>query len=138
MAGKIDMMMDTAATSGAHVRNGAAQGLRDDVEQALAGGAGRADRRRGRAAGFYFYFWHALWVPKGTPKDVIAKLNDAVVKALQRSGDAQAALDIGQEFFPPEHEDAGGAWRSSRRKRSRSGGRSSRPPASRRSASIGE
>ena len=19
--------------------------------------------------GFYFYFWHALWVPKGTPKD---------------------------------------------------------------------
>ena len=27
--------------------------------------------------GFHFYFWHALWVPKGTPKDVIAKLNDA-------------------------------------------------------------
>ena len=41
--------------------------------------------------GFYFYFWHALWVPKGTPKDVIAKLNDALVKARDRSGDAQAA-----------------------------------------------
>ena len=27
-------------------------------------------------------FWHAFWVPKGTPKDVIARLNGAVVAAL--------------------------------------------------------
>lgn len=26
-------------------------------------------------------FWHGLWAPKGTPKQVIARLNDAVVKA---------------------------------------------------------
>ena len=34
------------------------------------------------APGMYISFWHGLWVPKGTPKDVIAKLNDAVVEAL--------------------------------------------------------
>jgi len=27
-------------------------------------------------------FWHGLWAPKGTPKDVVAKLNDAAQKAL--------------------------------------------------------
>ena len=27
-------------------------------------------------------FWHAFWVPKGTPKDVVAKLNGAAVAAL--------------------------------------------------------
>ena len=27
-------------------------------------------------------FWYGLWAPKGTPKDVIAKLNAAVVDAL--------------------------------------------------------
>ena len=43
LAGNIDMMMDTAATSGPNVRSGLAQGLRDAVEQALAGDAGRAD-----------------------------------------------------------------------------------------------
>jgi tripartite-type tricarboxylate transporter receptor subunit TctC len=27
-------------------------------------------------------FWHGMWAPKGTPKEIVAKLNDAVVKAL--------------------------------------------------------
>ena len=27
-------------------------------------------------------FWHGLWAPKGTPKDIVAKLNAAAVKAL--------------------------------------------------------
>src|SRR6202035_1977528 len=32
--------------------------------------------------GLYASFWHGLWAPKGTPKDVIAKLDAAVVEAL--------------------------------------------------------
>ena len=52
--------------------------------------------------GFYFYFWHALWVPKGTPKDVIAKLNDALVKARNDPATHKRLDDIGQEFFPPD------------------------------------
>ena len=31
--------------------------------------------------GMNIEFWHGLWAPKGTPKDVVAKLNAAVVKA---------------------------------------------------------
>jgi tripartite-type tricarboxylate transporter receptor subunit TctC len=31
---------------------------------------------------FHMSFWHAFWVPKGTPKDMTAKLNAAVVAAL--------------------------------------------------------
>src|SRR4029078_9256932 len=27
-------------------------------------------------------FWHGLWAPKNTPAEVVAKLNEAVVKAL--------------------------------------------------------
>ena len=53
--------------------------------------------------GFYFYFWHALWVPKGTPKDIIAKINSAVVKALNDPATHKRLADIGQEFFPAEH-----------------------------------
>jgi tripartite-type tricarboxylate transporter receptor subunit TctC len=32
--------------------------------------------------GFHLSFWQALWVPKGTPKDVIARLNAAATAAL--------------------------------------------------------
>ena len=32
--------------------------------------------------GIHASFWHGLWAPKGTPKDVVAKLNAAAVKAL--------------------------------------------------------
>ena len=32
--------------------------------------------------GMTIEFWHGMWAPKGTPKDVVAKLNAAVVKAL--------------------------------------------------------
>lgn len=31
--------------------------------------------------GLQIAFWHGLWAPKGTPKEIVAKLNDAVVKA---------------------------------------------------------
>jgi tripartite-type tricarboxylate transporter receptor subunit TctC len=34
------------------------------------------------APGVYMSPWQAMWAPKGTPKDVIAKLNGAVVSAL--------------------------------------------------------
>ena len=32
--------------------------------------------------GFHVVSWHAIWAPKATPKDVIARLNAAVVAAL--------------------------------------------------------
>jgi tripartite-type tricarboxylate transporter receptor subunit TctC len=32
--------------------------------------------------GFYVSVWNALWVPKGTPADIVAKLNAAVVAAM--------------------------------------------------------
>ena len=59
--------------------------------------------------GFRFYFWHAFWVPKGTPKDVIAKLNDATMKALADPATRKRLLDIGQELYRAGHVVARGA-----------------------------
>ncbi|HTE96862.1 MAG TPA: tripartite tricarboxylate transporter substrate-binding protein, partial [Bradyrhizobium sp.] len=46
--------------------------------------------------------WHGLWVPARTPRDVIAKLNNAVVEALDDPSLRQRFADIGQEIFPRE------------------------------------
>jgi tripartite-type tricarboxylate transporter receptor subunit TctC len=39
--------------------------------------------------------WNALFAPKGTPKAIVAKMNAALVKALDDSGTRQRLLDLG-------------------------------------------
>ena len=48
------------------------------------------------APGMYISFWHGLWVQKGTPKHVIAKLNNAVVETLADQTVRQRLTDLGQ------------------------------------------
>lgn len=50
--------------------------------------------------GFHTSVWHALWAPKATPKDVIAKLNSAVVESLKDPLVSKRFIDLGQEIPP--------------------------------------
>jgi len=50
--------------------------------------------------GINISFWHGLWVPKGTPKEIVAKLNAAAVDALAEATVRKRLTDIGQEIFP--------------------------------------
>jgi tripartite-type tricarboxylate transporter receptor subunit TctC len=54
--------------------------------------------------GLYASFWHGLWVPKGTPKDVIAKLHAAVANTLADPSVRQRLTDLGQEIWPREQQ----------------------------------
>src|SRR5262245_45263991 len=45
--------------------------------------------------GLQFPFWHGLWAPKGTPKEVIAALNAAVVEALADAAVRQRYTEVG-------------------------------------------
>ena len=102
LAGNIDMMMDTAATSGGHVRSGLLKAFAMTANKRSTVVPDVPTVDEAGLPGFYFYFWHALWVPKGTPKDVIAKLNDAVVKARNDPATHKRLADAGQEFFPDD------------------------------------
>jgi tripartite-type tricarboxylate transporter receptor subunit TctC len=51
--------------------------------------------------GYYFSFWHAIWVPKGTPKDIVATLNGALRKALADPVTSKKLIDLAQDIFPP-------------------------------------
>lgn len=54
--------------------------------------------------GVYMSLWNGLWAPRGTPKDVIARLNAAVVGALADPIVSQRLADIGQEIPPREQQ----------------------------------
>lgn len=50
----------------------------------------------------YFTLWRGLWVPAGTPKEIIAKLNAAVVEALADPEIRRQLAELGNEAFPRE------------------------------------
>jgi tripartite-type tricarboxylate transporter receptor subunit TctC len=54
--------------------------------------------------GFYFSRWHALWAPKGTPKEVVAKLNGAITAALADPAVRARFADLGQDIFPRDQQ----------------------------------
>jgi tripartite-type tricarboxylate transporter receptor subunit TctC len=48
--------------------------------------------------------WRGVWAPKGTPADVLAKLNRAVVAALGDPDLQRRAADLGQEIVPRDQQ----------------------------------
>ena len=50
----------------------------------------------------HFTLWRGMWVPTGTPKEVIEKLNAAVVEALTDPQVRKQLADIGNEVYPRE------------------------------------
>src|SRR5512134_3852942 len=42
--------------------------------------------------------WNAIFAPKGTPKEVVKKLNDALLKALDDPGTSKRLLDLGGDL----------------------------------------
>ena len=48
--------------------------------------------------------WYAFWVPAGTPKPVVAKLNAAVVDALADATVRARLAGLGQEIFPRDRQ----------------------------------
>jgi tripartite-type tricarboxylate transporter receptor subunit TctC len=42
--------------------------------------------------------WNAIFAPKGTPKEIVAKLNDALLKALEDEATKKRLLDLGADL----------------------------------------
>jgi tripartite-type tricarboxylate transporter receptor subunit TctC len=54
--------------------------------------------------GLYVSYWHAMWAPKGTPRDAIAKLNAAVMHALADPNTKKRLSDVGQDIWPRDQQ----------------------------------
>jgi tripartite-type tricarboxylate transporter receptor subunit TctC len=104
VAGQIDIMIDQAANSLPQVRAGTikAYAVTDKTRLAAAPDIPTVDEAG--VPGLHISIWHALWMPKGTPKDVIARINAAVVEALADANTRRRLADLGQELPPPEQQ----------------------------------
>ena len=54
--------------------------------------------------GMYISFWNGLWVPKATPKEIISRLNAAVVDALADPAVRQRLTELGHVIAKREEQ----------------------------------
>src|SRR5262249_34143609 len=104
VAGQIELMLDNPTSSLPLVRAGSIKGYAITAKARLASAPDIPTVDETGLPGFYISNWTALWVPKGTPKDIIVKLNGAVVDALADAGVRARLTDLGQEFFPRDQQ----------------------------------
>jgi tripartite-type tricarboxylate transporter receptor subunit TctC len=102
VAGQIDITLDTPAVSMPQVSAGTIKAYAVTAKSRLAVAPDIPTVDEAGLPGFYFSFWHAIWVPKSTPKPIIAKLNEAVVNALADGIVRKRLTDIAQDIFPRE------------------------------------
>ena len=53
---------------------------------------------------FYTTVWNAIWAPKGTPKNIIGKINVAVVDGLSNSAVRGRLADLGPQIVPRDQQ----------------------------------
>jgi len=54
--------------------------------------------------GLYLSYWQGLWLPKGTPKAIVARLNAATADALADAVVRQRLADLGQDIPPRDQQ----------------------------------
>jgi tripartite-type tricarboxylate transporter receptor subunit TctC len=112
VAGQIDIIIDQTSNSISQVRAGTirAYAVTDDKRVESASDIPTTDEAG--LSGFHMTLWSGLWVPKGTPKEVVAKLNGAVVEAMNDPAVRKKFEDLGLQMPAPDElsPDALGAW----------------------------
>ncbi len=104
VAGHIDLIVDQASNSLPQVKAGKirAYAITDSKRLAAAPEVPTVDEAG--LPGFHIELWSAVWAPKGTPKDIIAKLNAAIVKTLADPTVHQRFAEMGLQVPPREQQ----------------------------------
>jgi tripartite-type tricarboxylate transporter receptor subunit TctC len=82
MAGQIDLILDQTSNSMAQVKAGTIKAYAVTAKERLPSAPDVPTVDEAGVPGLYISVWYGLWVPKGTPREIIAKLNAAAVEAM--------------------------------------------------------
>ena len=104
ISGQIQIMIDQSSNSLPQVRNKLIKAYAVTSKTRLAVAPDIPTVDEAGMPGFYISVWHGLWVPKDTPKPIIAKLAAAVRAAFADPATRKRFLDLGQEIPPVERQ----------------------------------
>lgn len=101
VAGQIDIMFDQAANSIPQIQAGKIKAFAVTAKQRLKAMPDIPTVDEAGLPGLYIAVWHGLWAPKGTPKDVTAKLTAALLEALADPQVRSRFESLGQDIPEP-------------------------------------
>jgi tripartite-type tricarboxylate transporter receptor subunit TctC len=107
IANQIQIMIDQSSNSLPHIRAGKLKVYAVTAKQRTAAAPDIPTTAEAGFPGIEVAIWHGLWAPKGTPKDIIDKLNAAAVKALQDPEIRSRLENLGQDIPTPEQMKSG-------------------------------
>jgi tripartite-type tricarboxylate transporter receptor subunit TctC len=102
VAGQIDLGCDHAANSLPQYRNGAIKAFAVMSKSRWFAAPDVPTADEAGVPGVYVSTWHGLWAAKGTPPDVIAKVNAAAAAAMADPATRKRIADLGAEPPPPD------------------------------------
>jgi tripartite-type tricarboxylate transporter receptor subunit TctC len=98
LAGQLDMIIDQASAALSIARGGGVRVYAVTSKTRLESAPDIPTVDEAGLPGFHVAIWQGLWAPKGTPKEIVAKINAAVVEALADPAVQQRLKDVGQEL----------------------------------------
>jgi tripartite-type tricarboxylate transporter receptor subunit TctC len=99
-AGRLDLMFDQAANALNLVKSGTVKAYAVMSKERWSALPDVPSIDESGTPGLYVAYWHAMWAPKGTPKDIVAKLNAAVVHALADPAVKERLAAVGHDVMP--------------------------------------
>jgi tripartite-type tricarboxylate transporter receptor subunit TctC len=104
IAGQIDILMSDPGLAVPQGRNGSVKIFAVADSKRLSFAPDIATVEEGGLPGYHVALWHGVWLPKGTPKPIVEKLNAAVVDALADPTVRGKLAELGQEIYPRERQ----------------------------------
>jgi tripartite-type tricarboxylate transporter receptor subunit TctC len=99
VTGQVDIMFDQGPNALAQIKSGAIKAYATMAKARWFAAPEIPTVDEAGVPGLHVDYWHAMWAPKGTPKDITARLNAAVGRALDDAKVKQRFVEIGQEMF---------------------------------------
>jgi tripartite-type tricarboxylate transporter receptor subunit TctC len=112
VAGQIDLIVDQTSNSISQVRAGNIRAYAVTDTKRVESAPDIPTTDEAGLAGFHMTLWSGLWVPKDTPKDIVAKLNAAAVDALNDPAVRKQLENLGLQMPPGDRlsPEALGSW----------------------------
>jgi tripartite-type tricarboxylate transporter receptor subunit TctC len=108
ISGQVDLLLVQGAVALPQVRGGTVKALAELSPQRSASMPDIPSANESGVPGLYISGWFGLFAPKGTPPDIIAKLNGAMVAALADAKVRQRFADLGLDIASREQHTPGG------------------------------
>lgn len=106
MAGNIDLMFDTPATSLPQVKAGNIRAFAVTSKNRIASAPDIPTVDEAGIPNLHISTWTAFFAPKGTPKEIVNKISAAAIAALADPSVQKRLAEVGQDVYPPAQQSA--------------------------------